>query len=260
MRISAPPLVCSDGCRLVVAGRPLSGSGRCSRCGRVTRGWSPPLRRFFLYPFHFVAGGAYWPPSWLRLRGAAPLRSYRAEFETMAEAARPGGFRRWRRIARDAAEEILHCRDEAEDVAQRVLIRAWKSGAWRQIEKPRVYFYVAGRRDAKTLLRSQKRRRARYDKADVSAIMAQSPLGPDKRLMSKECRRQWAEAITTLPPRCQRVCSLVFLEGHTHAEVAARLQITKKAVGKQITRGRKHLRRRLQSDALETSTFLDRGA
>lgn len=153
----------------------------------------------------------------------------------------------WRRTARDAAEDVLRCADDAEDVAQQVLIRAWRSGRWRRLEHPKVYFNTAARREALTMLRNRRRRRDRRERAEPSLVMAARPLRPDEQVVSDEVRRRWMEAIGTLPTRCERVCSLVFLEGYTQAEVASRLRVGRKAVEKQVARGRAHLRKRLTS-------------
>jgi hypothetical protein len=51
----------------------------------------------------------------------------------------------------------------------------------------------------------------------------------------------------------------VYLEGHTHAEVAERLGISPRAVEKQVARGRQRLRKLAESGGIDVSTFLDGG-
>jgi hypothetical protein len=55
-------------------------------------------------------------------------------------------YQRWWCIARDAADEILRSPDDAEDVAQRVLVKAWTSGTLAGGEHAESYFRVAARR------------------------------------------------------------------------------------------------------------------
>jgi RNA polymerase sigma-70 factor (ECF subfamily) len=167
----------------------------------------------------------------------------------------------WWCIARDVADGILRSPDDAEDVAQRVLVKAWTSGTLTRVEDAESYFLVAARREALNLLRERIRRRNRQSegRSETRKFMAQPPRPADEQLSIRESQRFWADAISRLPARCQLVCSLVFLHGCTHAEVAKELQISKKAVQKQVARGRSALSKYLASAEPKVSTLVDGG-
>jgi RNA polymerase sigma-70 factor (ECF subfamily) len=170
-------------------------------------------------------------------------------------------YQRWWCIARDAAAGILRSPDDAEDVAQRVLVKAWTSGTLTAGEHAESYFRVAARREAWNLLRDRIRRRNREWKGtrETGTFMAQPPRPADEQLSARDSQRFWAAAISRLPARCQLVCSLVFLHGCTHAEVAKELQISEKGVQKQVARGRRILSRYLARSQSEVSTMVDVG-
>jgi RNA polymerase sigma factor (sigma-70 family) len=67
------------------------------------------------------------------------------------------------------------------------------------------------------------------------------------------------QALSRLPARCQLICSLVFVDGFSHAEVAAELRISKKAVQKQLARGRKVLSQHFRMGQSGVSTLVDGG-
>lgn len=140
-------------------------------------------------------------------------------------------------IARDAAWEILGSRDDAEDVAQRVLMRTLRNGTWRTVEDPDSHAYVAARHEARSVLRTRKRRQRRHRATPLSYDMCRPPPPADSRLREEETFRHLEQMIVRLPPRCQLMCSLVFLQGCTHPEVAKRLGVSVGAVEKQIARG-----------------------
>jgi RNA polymerase sigma-70 factor (ECF subfamily) len=170
-------------------------------------------------------------------------------------------YQRWWCIARDAADEILRSPDDAEDVAQRVLVKAWTSGTLAGGEHAESYFRVAARREAWNLLRDRIRRRNRESKGtrEIREFMAQPPRPADEQLSIAESQRFCAAAISRLPARCQLVCSLVFLHGCSHAEVARELQISEKAVHKQVARGRRILSTYLARSQSKVSTLVDGG-
>lgn len=158
----------------------------------------------------------------------------------------PGDFahfyRRWWSFVHSAAGEVLERPADCEDVAQQVFFHLWERGHWRSIEHPRPYLRAAARRAALDLLRARRRRpEVRLVKSAASRLTNRS-LAPDEAVEQREWLDWLAERISRLPPQCRTVCTLVFLGDHSHADVAARLEISSKAVEKQVARGRRHLR------------------
>jgi RNA polymerase sigma-70 factor (ECF subfamily) len=150
--------------------------------------------------------------------------------------------RRWRPELCKAALAVLGDEDIAEDVAQRILRRLWTTGRWAAIESPATYCASAARREAVKVLR----RRERFEPIGLGEPPPWSDTGaagPEERLARLEFRERWRqEFLPRLPPRCGDVMTLVFIKGLKPAEVADRLGMSSKAVGKQVTRGRELLR------------------
>ena len=159
-------------------------------------------------------------------------------------------YRTWWREVYNAAQRVLGSPADAEDASQRVFGRLWKSGSWESIAQPRHFFRKAGRREALSMLRRPGCPTPLHSLNGplVDAVRSLDPL-PDEMLMRDDRVRLAAALITRLPPRCQTVCALVFLEGLTYPEVAARLGVTVKAVEKQVARGLQTLRRHVEEPA-----------
>lgn len=156
----------------------------------------------------------------------------------------------------DAAEEVLRSEADAADAAQRVFTRIWESGDYDRIKRPEHYFRRAGRNEALKMARNLERRRPVYLSRSIVRTLCFGGPSPEGRLLLMEQHQLTLEEIDLLPPRCRLVCALVFIEGFTHAEVADRLDISVKAVEKQVARGRRHIR---AMAGTELSTFGDGG-
>jgi RNA polymerase sigma-70 factor (ECF subfamily) len=87
--------------------------------------------------------------------------------------------------------------------------------------------------------------------------------GPDALHERDQFTRTLMAHLERLPAGCRRVMTLELIEGLTHAEVAARIDITPRAAEKRAARGRKHLLRYLQRDGsgglMWVSSFEDGG-
>ena len=237
-------------------GTATSDFGRCSPW--ITRGWSCGLgckgsrsrRWFFSIPLYMrrTLKKLVW------LRSALPV----THWPKMNEAPDFDNFyRTWWVVVYDGAYKVLLSGPDAEDIAQTVFLRLWRKGSWRSIDHPWRYFREAGRREALSALRSRRNRAPvlPLNGPLFGALHSLTPL-PDADLMRAERRRLAARLIAHLPPRCRLVCALVFLEGLPHREVAERLDITVKAVEKNVARGRDHLRKMVACrDRSSVSTF-----
>jgi RNA polymerase sigma factor (sigma-70 family) len=69
---------------------------------------------------------------------------------------------------------------------------------------------------------------------------------PDEALIEQEEQQQLAAAVAALPEAARRAFLLHKVEGCSHAEVAARLGISRSGVEKHMAVAMKHLRRLLQ--------------
>ena len=146
------------------------------------------------------------------------------------------------RHARAAAFEILGCEFDADEAAQRVVVRHFRRGlSALEVGHPMRYFRKAGHREALMLLREGVRSSTLFDPVAMAHFKdpRRNPL--DQCIQEAE-KAHLRRCILLLPPRCSAVMSLV-LSGHTRREIAECLGIRIKAVEKQITRGYRNLRK-----------------
>jgi RNA polymerase sigma-70 factor (ECF subfamily) len=169
-----------------------------------------------------------------------------------------GMYRRWWDVVFEAAEGVLHSEADAHDAAQRVFARLWANGGWRRIEDPEGFFRRAGRNAALTVVRRRRRRRTVHLAPGLLDELRSPRSSPEETLLRSEQRDLALRIVGLLPPRCGLVCALVYLEGHSHGEVAERLGISPRAVEKQVARGRRHLREIAESGGIDVYTLMDR--
>jgi RNA polymerase sigma factor (sigma-70 family) len=140
--------------------------------------------------------------------------------------------------------------EEAEDVLQELYLHLRRQEDAPRIDNPAGYLH----RMALNLARDYRRGRDRARRRDEDwAEASQTVLGADAIVEhpgaeaaydARERLTQVAAAIAGLPPQCRRVFTLHRLHGLTHAEVAARLGISRSAVEKHMHVAMKHLARR----------------
>jgi len=140
----------------------------------------------------------------------------------------------------------LRSRHLAEDVAQNLYLKL-----------PRVAELLPSREDARRyLLRmavnaAVDHQRVEGRRAELLAGMAQLfddvEASPEDLLLSGDEILQLEEALRDLPPKCRDVLYLGHVEGMTHAEIAAKLGVSKSLVDKYAVRALVHCRARLKS-------------
>jgi RNA polymerase sigma-70 factor (ECF subfamily) len=148
-------------------------------------------------------------------------------------------YHSWWPYVRRTAHDLLPCNADAEDAAQRVFLRLWKGGAWKDIANPKQFFRKAARNEAFKTLR---RRRHRHLLTEHQAAALRSR---DRDIATTLIREEsWGrlqELLLGLPRRCAALMTLTILHGMTRREAAKHLDITVKAVEKQVTRCHKIL-------------------
>lgn len=135
----------------------------------------------------------------------------------------------------------------AEDLVQELYLRLDRAAPGDGIDNPAAYLY----RMAANLLLDHRRGAARTIRREADWVDANSHqlggeavddgVAADARLDAKMRLARVKAAIDELPPQCRRVFTLHKLEGNSHAEVAATLGISRKAVEKHMTTALKHL-------------------
>lgn len=168
-------------------------------------------------------------------------------------------YRTWWHVVWEAAVGVLQSETDARDAAQQVFVRLWESGEWRRIDDPGRFFSRAGRNEALTMLRRRRRRQGfLLTRARWYDLRRRTP-SPDEMLLRSERRERLLQLIGLLPPRCRLVCALKLVDGLTHREIADKLGISMRAVGKQVARARRHFTTMAESGELDASLFVDGG-
>jgi RNA polymerase sigma-70 factor (ECF subfamily) len=145
-------------------------------------------------------------------------------------------------LAFRVAYSVLRHRQDAEDVAQEVLIKALRS--WRDLRDPsrlRPWLVRAAFRRALDNKRSDRRRAHREGALDPAP-----GAWPESDPAAAEFRGRVFRAIDALPERLRLVLILSALEGHATPEVAALLSVPEGTVKSRLHLARRALQERLR--------------
>lgn len=121
--------------------------------------------------------------------------------------------------------------NDAADVVQTAVIRAFGSRGWQKVENPKAYLYKTVANVARSMYRSTMRRKAR----EMRTASPDTTEPPD-------IRPEVLEAVATLSPRQREVMYLTYWEDMDEATVAKTLGIGRGSVRKHLGRGRDKLR------------------
>lgn len=153
-------------------------------------------------------------------------------------------FRTWYAPLVRFVEALLRQRDEAEEVAQEVMLELWNRRAQLDPERPvQAWLFRAARNRALNVVRHRK---VVQQSEPVVAALTGDTAPSDAAAVEHELDAALHEAIAELPPRCREVFLLSRSEGLRNAEIADQLGISVKAVEGQIGRALRGLRERLR--------------
>ena len=153
------------------------------------------------------------------------------------------GLAGWSSLAFRVAYSVLRQREDAEDVAQDVLIKAHGTlGQLRDHARLKAWIVRMAWRMAINKRGSDNRRTTR-EQAPVEAAAAPSP--EDLALSVQRSEHVWA-AIDGLPEKLRLVVVLASIQGHDLAEVSSALGIPEGTVKSRLFEARKQLRERLR--------------
>ncbi len=148
--------------------------------------------------------------------------------------------------------------EEAEDVLQELYLHLRRPIDAQRVENSAAYLY----RMALNLARDHRRGRDRARRRDGDwADVSQTTLGPNAIVDLPDAEAVYegrqrlarlAAAVAGLPPQCRRVFTLHKLQGFSHAEIAAKLNISRSAVEKHMNVALKHLARHEAADRKST--------
>jgi RNA polymerase sigma-70 factor (family 1) len=153
-------------------------------------------------------------------------------------------FDAYRAELRSYAQRFVKSREAAEDVVQDVFFRVWNR--WTEIDiagNLRGYLYRATRNSALNHMRDERREERRALHYEGPSLVEQ-PAG-ESAVRSEEITRAFERVLRLMPPRRREVVSLRFRDQLSHAEIAAKLGISRKGVEIHITRAIRTLRAQL---------------
>lgn len=134
---------------------------------------------------------------------------------------------------------FVRSRDDIDDLAQECFLRAYAAESNHSINSPRAFLFTV----AKNLALNELARRANAtvetlgDFGDQDVIVDESQVAIDDEVDSRERIRQLARAIASLPPQCSKVFILRKMQGLSHKEIAARLNISVRTVENHVALG-----------------------
>ena len=146
--------------------------------------------------------------------------------------------------------KMIHCRMEAEDIAQKVFIQVWKSA---HRYEPRAKFETWLFTIARNLVFNEQRRRKRKPLVSIdeqiemfyqTAVDSRS-ISPDRSTLFAELETKIDEAISELPESQRSVFRLRFSHAMSYEQISNQLDITISSVKGQLFRARSQLRGRL---------------
>lgn len=131
----------------------------------------------------------------------------------------------------------------AEDIAQEVFLKLWKSrerlDSEASVEK---LLYVIARNSAFTFLRDRKS----FAQMEESKIEDKNMLSVEEELLRKERRKMLDDAVKTLPKQRKTVIDMK-MEGETNRSISEELKLSEKTVERHITLALSELKTKFRS-------------
>ena len=153
-------------------------------------------------------------------------------------------FRVWYAPIVRFVDAMLRQRDEAEEVAQEVMLELWQQRARLDPERPvQAWLFRAARNRTLNVLRHKK---VVDSTAPGISALTPAPAASDEGATEQEMQAALHEALSELPPRCREVFTLSRTHGMRNAEIAAALGVSVKAVEAQVARALRTLREHLR--------------
>lgn len=125
---------------------------------------------------------------------------------------------------------LLHSNEEAEEVAEDVLITLWtKRRTLSEIKNLQVYTFIMAKNLSLNMLKkNSKSKTLSLDEIDVSFFFDSST--PEQIIIDNELKRRLESAIQSLPPKCQLVFKLAKENNFSYREIGEILSISVKTV------------------------------
>jgi len=145
---------------------------------------------------------------------------------------------------------MLHCREEAEDVTQEVLVKLWQHVD--EVDPGNLRSWVM-RVTRNAVIDASRRRRTRkavfadgVEIETVADVVTSSSRGADGAVISREIRSALETALASIEEPYRSIVVLREIQGMTYAEVGEALELPLNTVKVYLHRGRRMLREELR--------------
>jgi RNA polymerase sigma-70 factor, ECF subfamily len=130
------------------------------------------------------------------------------------------------RMAYSLAYRIMGEKQEAEDVVQEAFIKVWRSAGGYRVGRGSVRTWILSIVHNRGIdqIRSHARRGRMQGKVEASAPKSE-PSEAFAETWKNTQQEQVREALNTLPPEQLKILELAYFSGHTHVEIAERLDL-----------------------------------
>jgi RNA polymerase sigma-70 factor, ECF subfamily len=130
------------------------------------------------------------------------------------------------RMAYSLAYRMMREKQETENVVQEAFIKAWRSAGGYRVGRGTVRTWILSIVHNRGIdqIRSHARRGRMQDKVEASAPKSE-PSESLAETWRNTQQEQVREALKTLPPEQLKVLELAYFSGHTHVEIAERLDL-----------------------------------
>jgi len=150
-------------------------------------------------------------------------------------------FRYWDKLLVVAANHLDNIA-EAEEILQDIFLSLWQRRETLELKYSlATYLSVAVKYRIINLMDKQYRQRAKVEKSNQSFVEEFAP-SAESLLLEKELMEQIALSVKQLPEKCRIVFTLSRMEGKSHKQIAAELDISEKTVVNHLTKAIKDIR------------------
>lgn len=128
---------------------------------------------------------------------------------------------------------------DIEDITQETILRALHAEKTKEIHEPRAFIFGVARNIARKHLEKKSRSLINFieDFGEKEYISNETPV--DDQVDARQRMMVFWEAVTTLPPQCQKVFVLKRVYGYSHKEISKKLRISVSTVEKHAASGLK---------------------
>lgn len=144
---------------------------------------------------------------------------------------------------------------DIEDITQETIMRALQAEKIKEIHEPRAFIFGVARNIARKHLDKKSKSLINYIEDFSDKEYHSNEAAVDDQVDARQRMLVFWEAVTTLPPQCQKVFVLKRVYGYSHKEIAKKLKISVSTVEKHAASGLKRcsefMKKKLDGEIVE---------